>query len=426
MSKLSAIINTLYEQKQNVPVGRAYILLVTNRIMLNGLASEYGSINNMARAYGVSKFIYTINENVVKIYIPKENTSADTRQLVKDLDATIDEYYGIVQFDGTEPEARGEYVFDPAFQSGIGNQPIVQQTNKSDDTGSSNNPDDSEEKQDDKSSTSDEKSEREYHFIKIKRKEQEQDNSEKEENGKEDESEEDNEDDSELETDEVEDTDNDEDRENTEDEENEDSEDKIDNEDEDSGEEDIDDTTDEEDSEESDDSEIEGKTRADYFKNVVDDEDEDEGESGNEQPDGEDPDDVDGFFADNEVEANMDDDEKKSAEIEKDLSKELDKRIAKEKEEKKKAKKDKKSKENKIKFKKIKKKVEEATNVSSIPSSKLGTVDLLRSMATEPLVYDSNGFDDSRFNKSEINKKDKREIKRDKKELIKMLRLLKK
>ena len=100
--------------------------------------------------------------------------------------------------------------------------------------------------------------------------------------------------------------------------------------------------------------------------------------------DEEDPDSVDEFFDDEEVEGNL---EKKSDEIEKDLSRELDKRIEDEKAKKKEEK----------KFSKLKKKEKakkESIEVSSIPSSRLANIDLLKSLASEPIEYSNLGFND--------------------------------
>lgn len=400
MDKFSNLIYQLHSVKEygsgkDDNKAKYYNLLTTNLSMLQGLLKEYGSRGNLARAYGISNLVYTVNNDIVKIYIPKGEYSADIRQLSKELDATISEYYGIVQFDGTEPEARGEYVFD--YNIGV---PVPDyHTNNQNDKSEEPTNDKSDNKENDSENNSEEKPKRT--LIKIRKKDIEKEDKFDNDEDMNDENTEDDEEsienNSETEDDEDDDKEDNEEEDKEEEDDDEEEKDETDNSDEETELEDNDDTEDEtededneedESNEEPDDSNNDGKiTRADFFKGVKDTDGEDTNDIEDEKEDEEDvdPDSVDDFFDDKEVEGNM---EKKSDEIEKDLSKELDARIAKEKEEKEKIK------ERSKKLKKIKK-IKEVTSVSNIPSSKIGTVDLMRSMATEPLVYDGNGFEDN-------------------------------
>lgn len=373
---------------------RAYILLTTNVTMFQGVVNEYGSESKFAKAYGISNLIYSINNDLVRIYIPKESFSVDLRQLMKDLDASVVEYYGIVQFDGTEPEARGEYIFDPVIQ--MSDKVITDFKRNSFDNSNNNNPKENNDSSN-KNDLEDEKEEKSkrklYRLVKKSDKDLENDEQDNEESN-----------------DELEDNDS-ENKEELEDNEensgennNEDNSDELENgessendseeqEDSDLDDDSIEDNSEDEedlDSDEDKENTSDKNSRAYFMRGIKDPNEEDEEGVSDEDnsEDEEDPDSVDQFFDDEEVETNLD---KKSDEIEKDLSRELDKRIEDEKAKKKEAK-DKSKKFTKLKKKeKVKK---ESIEVSSIPSSRVANMDLLKSLASEPIEYSNSGFND--------------------------------
>ena len=373
---------------------RAYILLTTNVTMFQGVVNEYGSESKFARAYGISNLIYSINNDLVRIYIPKESFSVDLRQLMKDLDASVVEYYGIVQFDGTEPEARGEYIFDPVIQ--MSDKVITDFKRNSFDNSNNNNPKENNDSSN-KNDLEDEKEEKSkrklYRLVKKSDKDLEDDEQDNEESN------------DELENNDSENKEELEDNEENSGENNEDNSDELEkgesseNDSEEQEDSDLNDDSTEDNSEDEEDldSDEDKKNTSDknsraYFMRGIKDPNEEGVSDEDNSEDEEDPDSVDQFFDDEEVETNLD---KKSDEIEKDLSRELDKRIEDEKAKKKEAKD--KSKDKSKKFTKLKKKEKvkkESIEVSSIPSSRVANMDLLKSLASEPIEYSNSGFND--------------------------------
>lgn len=91
-----------------------YTVLTVDTTKLNTLIRHHTDVANFCKAYELSKLNrVSQNDNTTKIYIEKSEDTAHIQQLMDDLSgAIVDEFYGLVQFDGDEPEAQGYYNSD--------------------------------------------------------------------------------------------------------------------------------------------------------------------------------------------------------------------------------------------------------------------------------------------------------------------------